>query len=113
MGGLLKNVTIKWVSKRSVRKSQQSQKRQFVPLLVHFSAYLCPFCRPHNCRIFAHRFPTFTPLHRVVRFMILLSNGAQAQRQERPHPFFATVLLYPPGASSWIKSRATGISSGC
>src|SRR5260370_4113921 len=46
MGGLLKILTIKWVSKRSVGKSQQSRKRQLIPPIRTFFCILMPVLPP-------------------------------------------------------------------
>lgn len=61
MGGLLKNWTIKWVSKRVIEESQQSRERQITLLLTSLSVYPYPFYRPPNYPIFAHWIKWFTP----------------------------------------------------
>jgi hypothetical protein len=53
MGGLLKNLTIKWMSKQAVEKSQQSRKGQLIPLFIPFSAA--------HARFAAHRMVKFSP----------------------------------------------------
>jgi hypothetical protein len=57
MGGLLKNTTIKWVNRRSARKSQESRKRQFIPLLAHFFCILMLVLPPTESSYFRPPIP--------------------------------------------------------